>query len=178
MALTGHRTFVGFGFGAIQAGLFLYEAFRSGGFARLVVGEVAPDAVDAFAATPGATRSTLPTPIAWKRRGSVRCRLKIPLRPRIRASGGCGGRGGRNLHRRAQRPISIPGRNPAVFIASWRRDFARKPPPADRARWFTPPKITIMPRRFWKRRSLTKSPPMKKPRCASECAFSIPSLAR
>ena len=27
MALTGHRTFVGFGFGAIQAGLFLYEAF-------------------------------------------------------------------------------------------------------------------------------------------------------
>ena len=48
MALTGHRTFVGFGFGAIQAGLFLYEAFRSGGFARLVVGEVAPDAVEAL----------------------------------------------------------------------------------------------------------------------------------
>ena len=46
MALTGHRTFVGFGFGAIQAGLFLYEAFRSGGFARLVVGEVAPDTVE------------------------------------------------------------------------------------------------------------------------------------
>jgi mannitol-1-phosphate 5-dehydrogenase len=44
--LTGHRTFVGFGFGAIQAGLFLYEAFRSGGFAQLVVGEVAPDVVD------------------------------------------------------------------------------------------------------------------------------------
>jgi mannitol-1-phosphate 5-dehydrogenase len=48
MALTGHRTFVGFGFGAIQAGLFLYEAFRSGGYARLVVGEVAPDSVDAL----------------------------------------------------------------------------------------------------------------------------------
>jgi mannitol-1-phosphate 5-dehydrogenase len=46
MALTGRRTFVGFGFGAIQAGLFLYEAFRSGGFARLVVGEVAVDMVD------------------------------------------------------------------------------------------------------------------------------------
>jgi len=44
--LTGHRTFVGFGFGAIQAGLFLYEAFRSGGFARLVVGEVAAEAVE------------------------------------------------------------------------------------------------------------------------------------
>ena len=48
MALTGHRTFVGFGFGAIQAGLFLFEAFRSEGFARLVVGEVASDAVDAL----------------------------------------------------------------------------------------------------------------------------------
>ena len=48
MALTGYRTFVGFGFGAIQAGLFLYEAFRSGGFARLVVGEVAADSVEAL----------------------------------------------------------------------------------------------------------------------------------
>lgn len=48
MTLTGNRTFVGFGFGAIQAGLFLYEAFRSPGFARLVVGEVAPGAVDAL----------------------------------------------------------------------------------------------------------------------------------
>jgi mannitol-1-phosphate 5-dehydrogenase len=46
--LTGQRTFVGFGFGAIQAGLFLYEAFRSGGFARLVVGEVEPNAVEAI----------------------------------------------------------------------------------------------------------------------------------
>ena len=45
MPLSGHRTFVGFGFGAIQAGLFLYEAFRSGSFARLIVGEVAPDLV-------------------------------------------------------------------------------------------------------------------------------------
>jgi mannitol-1-phosphate 5-dehydrogenase len=48
VALTGHRTFVGFGFGAIQAGLFLFEAFRSEGFARLVVGEVAPEAIDAL----------------------------------------------------------------------------------------------------------------------------------
>lgn len=48
MALTGQRTFVGFGFGAIQAGLFLYEAFRSNGFARMVVGEVAVETVDAL----------------------------------------------------------------------------------------------------------------------------------
>ncbi len=41
------RTFVGFGFGAIQGGLFLYEAFRSGNFDRLVVAEVIPDVVDA-----------------------------------------------------------------------------------------------------------------------------------
>jgi mannitol-1-phosphate 5-dehydrogenase len=41
----GQRTFVGFGFGPIQAGLFLHEAFRSGGFRRLVVAEVVPEIV-------------------------------------------------------------------------------------------------------------------------------------
>jgi len=41
------RTFVGFGFGAIQGGLFLYEAFRSANFGRLVVAEVLDDVVDA-----------------------------------------------------------------------------------------------------------------------------------
>ena len=45
MALTGTRTYAGFGFGAIQAGLFLYEAYRSGNFGRLVVVEVLPDLV-------------------------------------------------------------------------------------------------------------------------------------
>ncbi len=43
--MTGTRTYVGFGFGAIQAGLFLYEAHRSGNFGRLVVAEVLPDVV-------------------------------------------------------------------------------------------------------------------------------------
>ncbi len=47
MALTGTRTFVGFGFGAIQSGLFLYEAFLSGAFRRLVVAEVLQDVVSA-----------------------------------------------------------------------------------------------------------------------------------
>ena len=47
MLREGQRTFVGLGFGAIQGGLFLYEAFRSGNFGRLVVAEVMPDAVDA-----------------------------------------------------------------------------------------------------------------------------------
>lgn len=45
MALTGTRSYVGFGFGAIQAGLFLYEAYRSGNFGRLVVAEILPDVV-------------------------------------------------------------------------------------------------------------------------------------
>ena len=57
---------------------------------------------------------------------------------------------------------SIPGRRPAVSIASWRRDFARKRPPADRARWFTPPKITTTLRRFWRRPSLTEIPAAEK----------------
>lgn len=42
------RTFVGFGFGAIQGGLFLHEAFRSGSFRRLVVAEVLPAVVQAL----------------------------------------------------------------------------------------------------------------------------------
>jgi mannitol-1-phosphate 5-dehydrogenase len=47
MPLNGTRTYVGFGFGAIQAGLFLYEAFGSGAFRRLVVVEVMPEVVAA-----------------------------------------------------------------------------------------------------------------------------------
>jgi mannitol-1-phosphate 5-dehydrogenase len=47
MSLNGTRTYVGFGFGAIQAGLFLYEAFGAGAFRRLVVAEVLPEVVAA-----------------------------------------------------------------------------------------------------------------------------------
>lgn len=43
-----NATYVGFGFGAIQAGLFLYEAQRSGAFGRLVVAEVLPEVVSAL----------------------------------------------------------------------------------------------------------------------------------
>lgn len=48
------RTYVGFGFGAIQAGLFLQEAHLSGAFGRLVVAEVVPEVVDAVRAAGGA----------------------------------------------------------------------------------------------------------------------------
>jgi mannitol-1-phosphate 5-dehydrogenase len=46
-ASDGGRTFVGFGFGAIQAGLFVCEALRSGNFSRIVIAEVVPGVVDA-----------------------------------------------------------------------------------------------------------------------------------
>jgi mannitol-1-phosphate 5-dehydrogenase len=53
MALSGNRTFVGFGFGAIQAGLFLHEAFHSGAFRNLVVAEVMPEVVQSLRVSGG-----------------------------------------------------------------------------------------------------------------------------
>lgn len=47
------RVFVGFGFGAIQGGLFLPEACRSGAFSRLVVSEIDASAVAALRAADG-----------------------------------------------------------------------------------------------------------------------------
>ena len=41
------NTYVGFGFGAIQSGLFLYEAFKSNPDRRLVVAEIIPQIVSA-----------------------------------------------------------------------------------------------------------------------------------
>ncbi|MEI6971801.1 MAG: hypothetical protein WCL44_09825 [bacterium] len=46
--MSNGRVFVGFGFGAIQAGLCVYEAWRSGNFGRLVVAEVVPAMVDSL----------------------------------------------------------------------------------------------------------------------------------
>ncbi len=44
--MTGSLTYVGFGFGAIQAGLFLHEARWSGSYRRLTVAEVVPETVN------------------------------------------------------------------------------------------------------------------------------------
>ena len=44
----GSLTFVGFGFGAIQAGLFVLEAQRSGNFDRIVLAEVLPEIVSSI----------------------------------------------------------------------------------------------------------------------------------
>jgi mannitol-1-phosphate 5-dehydrogenase len=57
----GKGTFVGIGFGPIQSGLFLYEAFRSGGFNRLVVAEVVPDLVAAVNRSGGRFRVNVAT---------------------------------------------------------------------------------------------------------------------
>jgi len=51
--MTRGHTFVGFGLGAIQSGLFLYEGARSGNFKRLVVAEVMPDVVRSVRANKG-----------------------------------------------------------------------------------------------------------------------------
>ena len=58
---TASKTFVGFGFGAIQGGLFLYEAFRSGKFGRLVVAEVVAEVVAAVRRAQGCFRVNVAT---------------------------------------------------------------------------------------------------------------------
>ena len=55
------KTFVGYGFGAIQGGLFLYEAFRSGQFRRLVVAEVVPEVVASVRRAQGRFRVNIAT---------------------------------------------------------------------------------------------------------------------
>ncbi|MGB2807734.1 MAG: hypothetical protein WBC22_08335, partial [Sedimentisphaerales bacterium] len=47
------HTFVGFGFGPIQGGLFAKEAFQSGNFTRIVIAEVDPELVNAVRANKG-----------------------------------------------------------------------------------------------------------------------------
>ena len=61
------RTFVGFGFGAIQGGLFLYEAWRSGHFQRLVVAEVVPQVVEAVRKNGGRYGLNVATPSGIER---------------------------------------------------------------------------------------------------------------
>ena len=56
MDLRGHKTFVGFGFGPIQSGLFALEALRSGSFGRIVIAEVLPRVVASIRADGGRFR--------------------------------------------------------------------------------------------------------------------------
>lgn len=59
---SGGSTFVGFGFGAIQAGLFVLEALRSGHFGRIVIGEVLPDRVRSLRENGGIFRLNIAHP--------------------------------------------------------------------------------------------------------------------
>jgi len=47
------HVFVGFGFGPIQGGLFVAEAFKSGNFSRIVIAEIDQDLVDSVRANNG-----------------------------------------------------------------------------------------------------------------------------
>jgi mannitol-1-phosphate/altronate dehydrogenase len=47
------RTYAGFGLGAIQSGLFLYEAFQTKAYHRLVIAEVIPEVVSSVRANGG-----------------------------------------------------------------------------------------------------------------------------
>ena len=53
MVRRGNATFVGFGFGPIQAGLFCYEAMQSGAFRHVVVAEIFPKIVHEVRAAGG-----------------------------------------------------------------------------------------------------------------------------
>ena len=55
------RTMLGFGFGPIQAGLFFYEAWRTGRFGRFVVADVVPELVDSLNRAGGAYRINIAT---------------------------------------------------------------------------------------------------------------------
>ncbi|MBN2302328.1 MAG: hypothetical protein JXN60_07435 [Lentisphaerae bacterium] len=61
------KTFVGFGFGPIQGGLFLREAFRSGRFERLVVAEVLPEVVAAVRRNGGSYSVNIATRLGIER---------------------------------------------------------------------------------------------------------------
>ena len=51
--MVADKTFVGFGMGPIQAGLFALEAFRSGRFGRIVIAEIVPELVAQIRAADG-----------------------------------------------------------------------------------------------------------------------------
>ena len=77
----GKGTFVGIGFGPIQSGLFLYEAFRSGGFNRLVVAEVVPDLVAAVNRSGGRFRVNVATASGIERHEVSGVELYNPREP-------------------------------------------------------------------------------------------------
>ncbi|MBL8160584.1 MAG: hypothetical protein JNJ61_01265 [Anaerolineae bacterium] len=85
MALSGTHTFVGFGFGAIQSNLFLYEAFQSGNFGRLVVAEVVPEVVAAIRQDGGMFRVNIAHPDGVQQASVGPVQIENPGQPDDRA---------------------------------------------------------------------------------------------
>lgn len=75
------RGFVGFGFGAIQGGLFLREARRGGHFSRLTAAEILPDLVRAVRADGGRFRVNVATPAGVERETVEGVELLHPADP-------------------------------------------------------------------------------------------------
>lgn len=80
------KSFVGFGFGAIQAGLFLYEAGAAGEFDKLTVAEVQPELVEALRNSDGRFFLNIATEQGIERKGVSGVTLLNPNEPADRAA--------------------------------------------------------------------------------------------
>lgn len=78
------RTFVGFGFGPIQSGLFLYEAYRSRNFDRYVIAEVDAPLVDAVRTAGGRYQINIADPDRIQQVAIEGVRLCHPANPEDR----------------------------------------------------------------------------------------------
>lgn len=78
-------SFVGVGFGAIQAGLFLFEAQQTRAFTRLVVAEVLPEVVDAVRNAGGRYMLNIATPGGIERHEVSGIEMYNPAVPADRA---------------------------------------------------------------------------------------------
>ncbi|MBI2441687.1 MAG: hypothetical protein HYV35_09985 [Lentisphaerae bacterium] len=80
------KSFVGFGFGAIQAGLFLYEAQASGQFDSLTVAEVLPELVAAIRRAGGRYSVNIATAQGIERKEITGITILNPTDPADRAA--------------------------------------------------------------------------------------------
>jgi len=179
MSLTEPARYVGFGFGAIQAGLFLYEAFAQGPFA-------------AWWWRKSCRRWWPP----WRRAGRcVLCQHSAPGPRGARPGRPGGGRGPGGGKRPARLVEAVAGAEeigtarasvkfyvsdgPAACTASWPRGCAARLPAGGPRAWsYCCREITTTPPRSWKAAVLDEIPPASGMRSTRGCASSTPSSAR
>ena len=142
------KTFVGFGFGAIQGGLFLYEAYQSGNFDRLVVAEVVPEVVSSLRRSGGRYRVNIATRSGLEVREVTGVEAFNPNDPADRAALLPLLRKRRSW-RRPCRAWSSMTTGRRRWRAFWRRGFRN----VRRQASCTQRKTTTTPPRFWKARS-------------------------